>query len=95
LKYLYNYFIRSDKVYTFNGMYYKENSQHSLNSQLSSKSTESLQLRSEGGGCSFDEDVDILNSINSNQCRSRRVSFDHEINVLVHPYDWNDPETMV
>ncbi|VVC44300.1 Hypothetical protein CINCED_3A012526 [Cinara cedri] len=86
---------RSDKVYTFNGMYYKENSQHSLTSQLSSKSTESLQLRSEGGGCSFDEDMDILQNINSIQSGSRRVSFDSDISVLVHPYDWNDPETMV
>ncbi|XP_025196878.1 kinase D-interacting substrate of 220 kDa isoform X2 [Melanaphis sacchari] len=84
---------RSDKVYTFNGMYYKENSQHSLTSQLSSKSTESLQLRSEGGGCSFDEDINLLHSINSIQ--SRRVSFDSDISILGHPYDWNDPETMV
>ncbi|XP_026807358.1 kinase D-interacting substrate of 220 kDa B-like isoform X3 [Rhopalosiphum maidis] len=86
---------RSDKVYTFNGMYYKENSQHSLTSQLSSKSTESLQLRSEGGGCSFDEDIDLLHGINSIQSRSRRVSFDSDISILGHPYDWNDPETMV
>lgn len=86
---------RSDKVYTFNGMYYKENSQHSLTSQLSSKSTESLQLRSEGGGCSFDEEIDTHHSINSTQSVSRRVSFDNDISILVHPYDWNDPETMV
>lgn len=76
-------------------MYYKENSQHSLTSQLSSKSTESLQLRSEGGGCSFDEDIDLLHNVNSIQSESRRVSFDSNTNVLVHPYDWNDPETMV
>lgn len=82
-------------MYTFNGMYYKENSQHSLTSQLSSKSTESLQLRSEGGGCSFDEDIDLLHSINTIQSGSRRVSFDSDVSVLVHPYDWNDPETMV
>lgn len=82
-------------MYTFNGMYYKENSQHSLTSQLSSKSTESLQLRSEGGGCSFDEDIDLLRGINTIQSGSRRVSFDSDINILGHPYDWNDPETMV
>ncbi|XP_008184045.1 kinase D-interacting substrate of 220 kDa B isoform X2 [Acyrthosiphon pisum] len=86
---------RSDKVYTFNGMYYKENSQHSLTSQLSSKSTESLQLRSEGGGCSFDEDIDLLRGINSIQSGSRRVSFDSDNSILGHSYDWNDPETMV
>lgn len=82
-------------MYTFNGMYYKENSQHSLTSQLSSKSTESLQLRSEGGGCSFDEDVDLLHNINGIESGSRRISFDSETSVLVQPYDWNDPETMV
>lgn len=76
-------------------MYYKENSQHSLTSQLSSKSTESLQLRSEGGGCSIDEDADIHYSMNNIQPGSRRVSFDSDISVSVHPYDWNDPETMV
>jgi len=76
-------------------MFYKENSQHSLTSQLSSKSTESLQLRSEGGGCSFDEDIDFLRDINSIQSRTRRVSFDSDISILSHPYDWNDPETMV
>jgi len=76
-------------------MYYKENSQHSLTSQLSSKSTESLQLRSEGGGCSFDEDIDLLRGINNIQSRSRRVSFDSDISILGHSYDWNDPETMV
>lgn len=77
-------------------MYYKENSQHSLTSQLSSKSTESLQLRSEGGGCSFDEDIDLFHSINNIQSVSRRVSFDSDISsVLFHSYDWNDPETMV
>lgn len=86
--------IRSDKVYTFNGMYYKETSQHSLTSQLSSKSTESLQLKSEGGACSFDEDVDILHNINI-QSVSRRVSFDSDISILVNSYDWNDPETIV
>lgn len=76
-------------------MYYKENSQHSLTSQLSSKSTESLQLRSEGGGCSFDEDIDLLHSINNIQSGSRRVSFDSDISTLIHPFDWNDLETMV
>lgn len=76
-------------------MFYKENSQHSLTSQLSSKSTESLQLRSEGGGCSFDEDIGLLRGINSIQSRSRRVSFDSDISILGHSYDWNDPETMV
>lgn len=78
-------------------MYYKENSQHSLTSQLSSKSTESLQLRSEGGGCLFDEDIDNLYCINNNiQSESRRVSFDSDSSsVLVQSHDWNDPETIV
>lgn len=76
-------------------MYYKENSQHSLTSQLSSKSTESLQLRSDGGGCSFGEDINLLYNNSNIQPESRRVSFDSNNSVLVHPYDWNDPETMV
>ncbi|XP_050438171.1 kinase D-interacting substrate of 220 kDa B isoform X2 [Adelges cooleyi] len=86
---------RSDKVYTFNGMFYKENSQHSLTSQLSSKSTESLQLRSEGGGCSFDENVDYPRNANVLQSVSRRVSVDSNDSSVGHSYEWTDPETMV
>lgn len=86
---------RSDKVYTFNGMYYKENSQHSLTSQLSSKSTESLQLRSEGGGCSYDEDINLFCETNMNRSMSRQKSVDSNISATITTYDWNDPETMV
>ncbi|XP_050529319.1 kinase D-interacting substrate of 220 kDa B-like [Daktulosphaira vitifoliae] len=86
---------RSDKVYTFNGMYYKENSQHSLTSQLSSKSTESLQLRSEGGGCSHNENIDLFYETNLNHSISRQKSIDSNISATITTYDWNDPETMV